>query len=512
MKKFIIHCLLFFIIQQAFPQQDVSITYANSITSDDLKEHLSILASDALEGRETGERGQKMAAAYIEYHFKSNGLEPIIYTPSGNSFLQSFDLVKMNPGDTWIKIGDKTYANFQDFAFTGKNSFKNPMKSKPVFVGEGKKEDYAAINSHGKNVLIYCDGGRMDRNKKVELAIEQGAKDVFIIQSGSDEEFKNIMSMFKRYRKKGRLELPPKPNEIETGYFLISTSLGAEILNTNQNSLLKAIKKSEQGKYASLIKLKAQEITFYASQYIKKVNTENVLGFIEGSDKKDEYIILTAHYDHIGMDGEEVNNGADDDGSGTVAIMEIAQAFALAKEAGHGPRRSILFMTVTGEEKGLLGSSYYVEHPALPLESTITNLNIDMIGRIDGTHEEKPDYVYLIGSDKLSKELHDVSEKVNSTYTKLELDYTFNNDSDPNRYYYRSDHYNFAKNNIPIIFYFNGTHADYHRPTDTIDKIEFELLEKRARLVFHTAWEIANREDRIVVDVMPEEMELYNSK
>ena len=288
--------------------------------------------------------------------------------------------------------------------------------------------------------------------------------------------------------------------------------MGAEILNTNQNNLLKAIKKSEQGKYASLIKLKAQEITFYASQNIKKVNTENVLGFIEGSDKKDEYIILTAHYDHIGMDGEEVNNGADDDGSGTVAIMEIAQAFALAKEAGYGPRRSILFMTVTGEEKGLLGSSYYVEHPALPLESTITNLNIDMIGRIDGSHEEKPDYVYLIGSDKLSKELHDVSEKVNSTYTKLELDYTFNNDSDPNRYYYRSDHYNFAKNNIPIIFYFNGTHADYHRPTDTIDKIEFELLEKRARLVFHTAWEIANREDRIVVDVMPEEMELYNSK
>lgn len=511
MKKISLLCLLFFASQQVYPQQDISVTYANSITSDDLKEHLSILASDALEGRETGKRGQKMAAAYIEYHFKSNGLEPIVNTPSGLSFLQSIDLVKMSPGDTWIKIGDKTYVNFQDFAFIGKNSFKNPIKSKPVFTGEGKKEDYNAIEIHGRNVLVYCDGGRMDRNKKAEFAFEQGAKNVFIIQSGPDEEFKRMINLSRRYQSKGRLEFLPKTEKVETGYFMISTSMGTEILSTNRNSLLNAIRKSKQGKYASLIKLKSQEITFYASQHVEKVNTENVLGFIEGSDKNDEYIILTAHYDHIGVDGEEINNGADDNGSGTSAIMEIAQAFALAKEAGHGPRRSILFMTVTGEEKGLLGSSYYVEHPALPLESTITNLNIDMIGRIDGAHQEKPNYVYLIGSDKLSKELHDVSEKVNSTYTKLELDYTYNDDNDPNRFYYRSDHYNFAKNNIPIIFYFNGTHADYHKPTDTIDKIEFELLEKRARLVFHTAWEIANREERIVVDAMLEEKKLDNS-
>ena len=511
MKKLIIYCLVFFITQQAFPQQDISISFAHSITVNELEEHLSILSSDALEGRETGERGQKMAAAYIKYHFKSNGLEPIVNTPSGNSFLQSFDLVKMKPGDTWVKIGDKIYANYQDFAFTGKINFTNPEKSKLVFVGEGKKEDYKAINSYGKNVLIYCDGGRSERNSRADLAIEQGAKNIFIIQSGSDEEFEKTMSMFRRYRSKGRLQLPPKPDEIEMGYFLISTSMGAEILNTNPKSLESVIKKSKQGKYASLLKLKSQEISYYASQHIKKVNTENVLGFVEGSDKKNEYIVLSAHYDHLGVDGEKINNGADDNGSGTVAILEIAQAFALAKDAGHGPRRSILFMTVTGEEKGLLGSSYYVEHPALPLESTITNLNIDMIGRIDETHVEKPNYVYLIGSDKLSKELHEVSEKVNATYTKLELDYTFNADNDPNRLYYRSDHYNFAKNNIPIIFYFNGTHEDYHKPTDTIDKIGFELLEKRARLVFYTAWEIANREERITVDVIPEEMKLDTS-
>lgn len=511
MRNFVITTLLIFSSIALFAQQDLSTEYANSITTQDLKGHLSILASDALEGRETGERGQKMAAAYIEHHFKTNGLEAIVNTPSGNSYLQSFNLIKVKPGDTWIKIGDASYSNFEDFVYTGKKSFKEPIKSQLTFVGEGSIESYNAIKVLGKNALIYCDGNRMERNKKAELALEQGAKNVFIIKPDSDEDFIRTVKMYKRYLSSGRLALPPKPEEIEAGYFLISKSLAAEILNTSEKNIENAVEKSKQGKNASLIKLESSEITFYARQNIEKVSTENVLGFIEGTDKKDEYIILTAHYDHVGMKGTEVNNGADDDGSGTVAVMEMAQAFALAKEAGHGPRRSILFMTVTGEEKGLLGSSYYVEHPALPLESTITNLNIDMIGRIDEEHEENPDYIYLIGSDKLSKQLHDVSEKINSSYTKLDLDYTYNDENDPNRFYYRSDHYNFAKNNIPIIFYFNGTHPDYHKPTDTIDKIEFELMERRTKLVFHTAWKIANQDERITVDVIPEEVQLDSS-
>lgn len=511
MKNIVLSILLFFFSTIVFAQQDLSIEYAETITTEDLREHLNILASDALEGRETGERGQKMAAAYIQHHFKTNGLEPIVNTPSGNSFLQSFNLVKINPGDTWIKVGDKSYANFEDFVYTGNKIFKEPIKSQLTFVGDGSSKSYSAIHAEGKNVLIYCEGNRSERKKKAQTAYEKGARNVFIIKPDSEEVFNKSLSMYKRYLSSGRLTTPPKPEEIEAGYFMISQSMGAKILNTTEKNLRNAVEKSKQGKYASILKLKPSDITFYARQNIEKVSTENVLGFIEGSDKKDEYIILTAHYDHVGVDGDEVNNGADDDGSGTVAVLEMAQAFSLAKEAGHGPRRSMLFMTVTGEEKGLLGSSYYVEHPALPLESTITNLNIDMIGRIDEAHEENPDYIYLIGSDKLSKQLHDVSEKINTTYTKLDLDYTFNEENDPNRFYYRSDHYNFAKNNIPIIFYFNGTHPDYHKPTDTIDKIEFELMEKRARLVFHTAWKIANQDARIAVDVIPEEVKLDSS-
>ncbi|WP_281980193.1 M28 family metallopeptidase [Tenacibaculum mesophilum] len=229
-------------------------------------------------------------------------------------------------------------------------------------------------------------------------------------------------------------------------------------------------------------------------------DSENVVAFIKGTEKPDEIVVISAHLDHEGVKNGEIYNGADDDGSGTVAILEIAEAFKQAADAGKGPKRSILFLHVTGEEKGLLGSKYYTENPIFPLANTVTNLNIDMIGRVDDRHKGNPNYVYLIGSDKLSTELHNISEAMNKKYTNIDLDYKYNDDNDPNRFYYRSDHYNFAKHNIPIIFYFNGTHADYHRPTDTPDKINYEMLENRTRLVFHTAWEVANRENRVVVD------------
>jgi Zn-dependent M28 family amino/carboxypeptidase len=229
--------------------------------------------------------------------------------------------------------------------------------------------------------------------------------------------------------------------------------------------------------------------------------SENVVAFIKGSEYPDEILVVSSHYDHLGMDKDgEIYNGADDDGSGTVAVMAIAEAFQKAFEEGNGPKRSILFLHVTGEEKGLLGSKYYVNFPIFPLANTVSNLNIDMIGRSDEANEKDPNYIYLIGSDKLSTELHNLSEEMNNKFTKLKLDYTYNLDSDPNRFYYRSDHYNFAKNNIPVIFYFNGTHENYHRISDTPDKINYELLAKRTQLVFYTAWEIANRENRIKVD------------
>ena len=237
---------------------------------------------------------------------------------------------------------------------------------------------------------------------------------------------------------------------------------------------------------------------------------ENILAYIEGTDKKDEVIVISAHYDHIGtsdktfwkaceaIGSNKVCNGADDNGSGTVALMEIAQAFQQAKLAGFGPRRSILLAHFDAEEIGLWGSLTYIQEPVVPLANTMVNLNMDMIGRRNQKYQGKNiDYIYLIGADRHSKDLHNISEQVNQKYSKLTLDYTFNRKDDPNRYYERSDQYHFARKGIPAIFYSGGSHEDYHKASDTADKIDYRLLQKRVRLVFYTAWELANRDHKL---------------
>lgn len=229
-------------------------------------------------------------------------------------------------------------------------------------------------------------------------------------------------------------------------------------------------------------------------------DSENIWAYIEGSEKPDEVVVVSAHYDHVGTKGGAVYNGADDDGSGTVAIMEIAAAFQKAKNEGHGPKRSILILHMTGEEHGLHGSRFYSEHPLFPLNKTVADVNIDMIGRRDELHRNSNNYVYLIGSDYLSTDLYNICEEVNAKNKFLTIDYKYNDKQDPNRFYYRSDHYNFAKNGIPVVFLFNGTHADYHKPTDEVSKIEFDALTNRAKYAFAIAWEIANRKDKLVVD------------
>ncbi len=241
--------------------------------------------------------------------------------------------------------------------------------------------------------------------------------------------------------------------------------------------------------------------SFFQKAFSPKLgDSENIWAFIEGTEKPEEVLVISAHYDHVGMKNGEIYNGADDDGSGTVALLEIAQAFQKAKNEGKGPKRSILFLHVTGEEHGLHGSRYYTENPLFPLANTITDINIDMIGRRDDFHKGTNNYVYVIGSDYLSTDLYNICENANKTYTKLNLDYKYNDKNDPNRFYYRSDHYNFAKHNIPSVFLFNGVHEDYHQPTDKPDKIEYDALAKRAQLAFAIAWDLANRKDKPVVD------------
>lgn len=240
---------------------------------------------------------------------------------------------------------------------------------------------------------------------------------------------------------------------------------------------------------------------FMARGFAPKLpDSENIWAFIKGSEKPEEIVVVSAHYDHVGTKNGEIYNGADDDGSGTVALLEIAEAFKLAEKDGFKPKRSVLFLHVTGEEHGLHGSRYYSENPLYPLENTVADINIDMIGRRDTLHPNTNNYIYVIGSDRLSSELHEINENMNSKYTQLELDYKYNDRKDPERIYYRSDHYNFAKKGVPAIFFYNGYHSDYHKPSDTPDKIEYDALAKRAQLAFALAWELANRDEKIKVD------------
>lgn len=494
----LIACCHLFIVSFSQPEED-AMKYAETIKQEELYDKLSILASDALEGRETGERGQKMAAAFISDHFKRLGLTPPVKQGSSYSYYQPVPLYSSVPGNIYFVVGGEKYDNFNKIAYYGTYHSEGEKEMEAVFVGKGSEQELNQVDVKGKAVIIRIDNPRGWRTPH-KLAKEKGAMISLIVTHATDSEFNNYSEMLKDYLSNGRLSLEvPKRQNTDQGIFMIAPSVAAKIVSSKVEDLNKA---ADNGR---LKKVKTGKLKYQIKQKKIEVNTENVLGYLEGSDLKDELLVLTAHYDHIGRRGDKINNGADDDGSGTSAIMEIAEAFVKAKEEGKGPRRSILFMAVSGEEKGLLGSAYYTDNPVFPLENTVVNLNIDMIGRIDREHKDNSNYIYLVGADRLSTELHEISEKVNETYTQFELDYTLNDENHPDRIYYRSDHWNFAKNNIPVIFYFNGVHEDYHRPTDTIDKIEFELLTKRTKLVYYTAWVLANRNDRLVVDKLQEQ-------
>ncbi|MBC6425867.1 MAG: M28 family peptidase [Ekhidna sp.] len=454
-------------------QDKTAIKFAKTITAADLESHLSVLASDEYEGRETGEKGQKMAAGYIAKHFEKLGFE----APVDGSYLQKFDLVQSQIGKVYLQKEGEEKIGFKDFLYYSKAETMGEEYIKVVMAS--RKSDKKLFKDA---YVVFVSEEFEDFRAFIEEAKEADAKGFMMILQ-DDEAYESLLSRVGPYFQRPGMGV--RDNE------------AAKLIVGNADlagwMFGKPLGEIEEGATTYLV--------FNADYLDKPVSTENVLGFLRGSEKPEEVLVITSHYDHIGVIDGEINNGADDDGSGTVTVLEIAEAFAEASKKNKGPKRSILFMTVTGEEKGLLGSKYYTDaDPIFPLEHTVANLNIDMVGRIDPAHEENPEYIYLIGSDKLSTALHHLSERMNKTYTHLELDYTYNDENDPNRFYYRSDHYNFAKNNVPIIFYFNGTHPDYHRPTDTIEKIAFQIMEKRARLIFHTAWEIANRGERIKVD------------
>ncbi|HNP18876.1 MAG TPA: M28 family peptidase [Fulvivirga sp.] len=487
MKKLFLSAFLFIAFISVHAQVDVDAQkFANTITEADLTKHLSVIASDAMQGRETGEVGQKMAAAYIAEQFKMLGLVGPVKGDDNNGFYQKVPLYVSEPGNIYVTTQKGTHKNFDGLVYFGSTETPGEVNKEIVFAGTGSAQDFENLDVKDKAVLILSESTWGWRSA-ARTAKEKNASILLVVNSSSDADFESLVERYSS--SKGRLSLERESSDSNDGLFFLSPSLAEEMLGMK-------IEELKTGKK----KIKPAKISYKIGINVREVPSENVLGYLEGSDLKDELIVITAHYDHLGKKGDDIYNGADDDGSGTVSILEIAQAFVDAKNAGKGPRRSILFMTVTGEEKGLLGSKYYSDHPIFPLENTVANLNIDMIGRVDPKHEDNPNYVYLVGADRISKQLNDISEKTNDTYTKLTIDYTYNDENHPERIYYRSDHWNFAKHNIPVIFYFNGTHADYHQPTDTIEKINFGLLRTRAQLVFYTAWTLVNMDHRLILN------------
>lgn len=507
-----------FLVYNAFGQDKTAIKYGTSINKADATKHLSTLASDAFEGRETGKPGAQKAAAYIAAHFKSLGLN----APVKGTYFQDVPLIEITPGTPLAKINNKPYEFLKDFFYIpSKKGFDETLKE-IVFIGYGiedqKYNDFSGIDVKNKVVLLIGQGEPMKDGKSILTGTEElsqwstsNSKRIRNLQSKQpalilsyNSNFDTIVNQYANYIRQGRTMLDTKTEEKAEASVITISSRFADALLTRSKNTITSLSGSigQNGKPAS----KVIKTKFMANlnPKITRLKAQNVLGYLEGSDLKDEVLVITSHYDHIGISAEgtdKINNGADDDGSGTTGVLEIAEAFAKAKAGGNGPRRSILFMTVVGEEKGLLGSEWYSESPIFPLDKTIADLNIDMIGRVDPEHEKDSNYVYLIGSDKLSTDLHKISEYTNATYTRLNIDYKFNDPKDPNRFYYRSDHYNFAKHGIPIIFYFNGVHADYHQPGDEVSKINFDMLVKRSQLVFYTAWDLANRNQKPQVDV-----------
>lgn len=473
---------------------------ASTISPGDLKAKLSIIAGAGMEGRETATPAQKRAAAYIEEQFKQFGLKPA----NAGSYQMVFPVYQDVVRSSSFTVNGKSLEAFEDYALSPLAMNTGTWGGDSIVfasfgIVDSLKNDFKAADVKNKWVLI-AEGSAEDADKPTMVYSSRSPSSTFFkIMQTRAYGAKGIISITKNFPRtatdlKGNMYLKANTGNVLPVIY-VSYNTAAAMLSQSLKSFAD-VKNISMGSYPV-------SFSFSSVKTTDTLQSSNVLGIMEGTDKKDEYVFITAHYDHLGKRDSVIYYGADDDGSGTTSVLELAEAFSKAKKKGFSPRRSIVFMTVSGEEKGLWGSEYYAAHPAFPLEKTDVDLNIDMVGRIDPDRKygDSMNYVYTIGEDKLSSDLLPISDSVNNEFSKLELDRKYNDPKDPNRFYYRSDHYNFAKNGVPVIFYFNGTHADYHQPTDTVDKINFDLMTKRVKLVFYTAWAMANRDAMLKRDI-----------
>jgi hypothetical protein len=520
MKKISLLFLSFLFCFFCFSQSsDPAVRFASTINTQGLQKDLTIIAGPSMEGRETGTEGQRKAAAYIELRMKEMGLTP---AKSLGGYQQTFPLFKDSLISSSLSINSINGVYGTDF-ITSVTQNENGIFSSGtiVFAGYGIKDtqydDYAELDVKGKIVLFFQGEPKEEGkyilsgttkasswtypgiSKKLELAKKLGAIGALIINP--------IQSLFTERAiensKKTNLYFPEATESKKLNYAMLSHGFVRNLFPAEADLLINTAKKYKTF-IASQMFSKQMKTTIKFKKDRNNTLASNVIGILEGTDLKDECIVLSGHYDHLGMHDGQIYYGADDDGSGTVAVLQMAEAFIKAKAAGKGPRRSIIFLTVSGEEKGLWGSEYYTDHPIFPLDKTSADLNTDMIGRIDTERKlaDTLNYIYVIGHDKISTELGELNIEVNKKNTQLVLDYKFDDPDDINRIFFRSDHYNFARKDVPVLFFYDGMlQGDYHKPTDTVDKINWQLYQKRVQMIFHTAWAVANKDKLLKRDL-----------
>jgi hypothetical protein len=491
----------------------------SSITARDLKMHLSFLASEELGGRYTLSPSNRVAARYLASQLESFGYRGA--ARDGSYFqrvpLSLRDVDRAASRVTLNLAGVKREFNFGD-AFLAETPADMNVSGGLVFAGSGissprnNYDDYAGINVKGKIVVIV--DGTPDSLKGASLSAEELA-DASALAHGAVGAIKipDAQTLLTWEQLKvwlgGQQQLGLPPRKTAAGKSLPQIIAGPELIK----AIARTMGKDLSDMMASANRPKPAALTASAEVKLRVAvkdapPAQNVVAILDGADPnlKDQFVVLSAHYDHLKTgDKGEVYHGADDDGSGTVSVLEIAQAFSV----GPRPRRSILIVFHTGEELGLFGSEFNTDYePVVPLDKLVTNLNIDMVGRSRPPGDDDPrdahltdkDSIYIIGADKLSSELNKLNEETNLATSRMKFDYMYNDEKHPERFYYRSDHYNYAKHGIPIIFYFTGVHRDYHKPTDVVEKIDFEKMERIGRMIFATGWRVANLDHRLVVD------------
>ncbi len=495
--------------------------FDKTITAEGLRADLSVLADDSLEGRDTGKEGLNKAANYLAARYKTLGLEPV---GDNGSYFQHFDLdapitnsVSYTVTDLEGNVVDESTHSPESIAtFSTLIGGSGSVSGDIIFAGYGIVDEEKGINQlpeevEGKWFLLFYDR-QITNFRALQGMIGEGkAVGAILIMDKDAEAFKTQAERQQdSFGKPGRLSLSylNSDDEFASAVERVDPEFAATLLGLEDVSALweleSKVKESPDAFEASPLKYSLKHIPDYENA---KVTVQNVVAFIEGSDSllKNEVVVLSSHYDHVGIGrpdstGDTIYNGADDDGSGTVATLHAAQAIMNAVQAGAELKRSVLFLHVAGEEKGLLGSRYYSDHPIFPIEETVANINIDMVGRLDPEHENDPDYIYVIGGKIISSGLQAMMEEANMQSVNITLSDRYNDLDDPNQFYRRSDHWNFGRLGVPFVFFFNGTHADYHRPSDSVDKIHFDALTKRTQLVYMTTAKVANAAERPEVD------------